>query len=591
MSTKNAPDERAVAEDRSNDSELTFEKPGPGTWELEKSHFTDPFSRWMQEVFPPAAQEGFSESFAAYGALVDGMAVETVNGFPYMSIQPAVGSPEASGPPPKLLFMLLTKIHPTMRRRVSRMEETFEIKRWRKDVEKWDTEWKPERIETNRSLQAVDPADLTDEELVEHLEDCRREFENAVVLHHRMDLCPLFPMGDFLAHATDWTDRSPGELLGLFEGASPMSAGATDELQRLATAIEAESDARERLFSGDDPGEIVDDLRARSDEVGAAMEAWLDLVGYRIVGYDVADFYALEKPSVLVRTLRAALDGSSGSIEGDAGIVEDAPDEALESIREEVPPEHRETFDELYGEARYTYRIRDERTLHDLWTAGLTRRALLEAGRRLAERGHLHDPEHVVDLGPDEVLAVLQEGTGPSPDDVAARVEYRRTHDADDAPDRLGPAESEGPPPEWLPEPSARGMRAVETMIEHLTEAGDVDSEGETVRGLAASAGTYEGTVRRVSGPGDFERIQDGDVLVTETTSPTFNVVLPLLGAVVTDQGGVLSHAAIVAREYEIPCVVGCEDATERLDDGDRVVVDGEDGAVRLLSRGSSDAG
>jgi len=577
MSTKDQNQERQASVDRSNESAQTFEKPGPGTWELADSHFTRPFSRWMQAVFPPAAQEGFRKAFAAYGALVEEIAFETVNGFPYMSVRPAVGSPESSGPPPKLVFKLLTKVHPTMRRRVSRMRETFEVKRWRKDAEKWDEEWKPERIEANRALQSVEPGDLSDGELVGHLDDCREEFTDAVVLHHRMDLCPLFPMGDFLAHATDWTDRSPSELMKLFEGASPISAGAVDELHDLASAIEDHPDARNRLFSDGSPGEIIGDLRTRPDNVGSAMEAWLDVVGYRIIGYDVADFYALEKPSILVATLRATVDG-------DAGTDDDASESEFESIRAEVPPEHKDTFDELYEEARHTYRVRDERVLVDLWTTGLARRALLEAGQRLAARGRLNDPEHVVDLDPDEVSRMLEGGSGPSATEVAARVEYRRTHTTDDAPDRLGPEEAGGPPLEWLPEPAARGMRAVETMMGNMLEAGDVASDVDTVRGMAAGAGSYEGSVRRVSGPEDFENIQEGDVLVTETTSPAFNVVLPLLGGIVTDHGGVLSHAAIVAREYNIPGVVGCEDATERLNDGDRVVVDGEEGTVRIRS-------
>lgn len=575
MSTKNAPDDTKGQNDRPTDAELQFEKPGPGTWELEDAHFTDPFSRWMQVVYPPAAQEGFRQSFAAYGALGE-IAVETVNGFGYMSFQPVVGSPEASGPPPKLLFKLLTKVHPTMRRRLSRMEETFDSKRWRRDAEKWDEEWKPDRLESNRSLQAVDPAGLSDEALIDHLDECREEFADAIILHHRMDLCPLLPTGDFLVHASDWTDYTPGELLELFEGASPISAGALEELQRVADAIETEADARQRLFSDDAPADIVEALRGRSDEVGAAIDAWLDVVGYRIIGYDVANKYALEKPSILVSTLRTA-------VEGEAGSVGEPTEDEIESIRSEVPAEHRDTFDELYEEARYTYRIRDERSLHDLWTAGLARRALLEAGRRLADQGHLAEPEHVVDLEPEEVRSMLADGTGPSPAEVAAHVEYRRTHDVGDAPDRLGPAEPDGPPLDWLPEPAARGMRAIETTIGHLSEAGDIESGEETVRGLAASDGTYEGHVRRVSGPEDFEQIQEGDVLVTETTSPAFNVVLPMLNGVVTDYGGVLSHAAIVAREFDIPGVVGCEDATDRLADGDRVVVDGDEGTVRIL--------
>jgi pyruvate,water dikinase len=73
--------------------------------------------------------------------------------------------------------------------------------------------------------------------------------------------------------------------------------------------------------------------------------------------------------------------------------------------------------------------------------------------------------------------------------------------------------------------------------------------EEKLLRGLAASGGVYEGPARRVWGPPDFDRIVAGDVLVTESTSEAFSILLPLLGAIVTDSGGLLSPSAIVARE------------------------------------------
>lgn len=103
---------------------------------------------------------------------------------------------------------------------------------------------------------------------------------------------------------------------------------------------------------------------------------------------------------------------------------------------------------------------------------------------------------------------------------------------------------------------------------------------GRTIGGVAASPGTYEGTARVVTSPDDFAAIQEGDVLVAEMTSSAFNVALPLLGAVVTDKGGMLAHPAIVAREFGIPGVVSCEDATDRIHDGDTIIVDGDTGTV-----------
>lgn len=559
-------------------TDQTFEKPAPGTWLLDSSHFPRPFSYWMQEVYPPAMTEGTKRSYAHYGALLDGLQVQPVNGFLYLSRRPLVGPAEPSGPPPKLVFKLLLRLHPTLRRRVSRMAETFETKRWREDVETWDSAWKPEILEINRELEAVTPSELDDRELVDHIAACRRTLSDWLVRHHRLDLCAFLPIGDFLVQTVDWTGRSESELMELFGGTSPVSRGAMDELETLVAAIDRTGDDRSLLFSDASPEEVIDDLRSRSGPAAEATEDWLDVVGYRIVsGYDVADVYALEEPSVLVNTLRAAVEGTSG------GPTETDADDRVTSIRREVPAEHRAEFDELYREARLTYRIRDDRSGIDLETLGLTRRALLEAGRRLVDRGRLEESTHVVDLRHDELVAGLRGEPAPSPDEVATRVTYRTTHDSSDAPARLGPPPPPPPPLEWMPDSTARGMRAIGTFVETMLGSGEEQSDDRVVRGLGASPGSFEGTARVVSGPEDFSKIRNGDVLVTEATSPAFNVVLPLLGGVVTDNGGVLSHAAIVSREFGIPGVVGCSDATKRIQDGTPVVIDGGEGTVRIV--------
>jgi pyruvate,water dikinase len=102
--------------------------------------------------------------------------------------------------------------------------------------------------------------------------------------------------------------------------------------------------------------------------------------------------------------------------------------------------------------------------------------------------------------------------------------------------------------------------------------------------GIAASPGVYRGQARVVTTPADFGRLVQGDVLVAIMTTPAYNVLLPLLGAVVTDTGGVLSHAAIVAREYHIPAVVATGAATTTIPDGSVVTVDGDRGTVTIES-------
>jgi rifampicin phosphotransferase len=104
------------------------------------------------------------------------------------------------------------------------------------------------------------------------------------------------------------------------------------------------------------------------------------------------------------------------------------------------------------------------------------------------------------------------------------------------------------------------------------------------VAGLPASPGRYEGWARVVQQPTDFRKLQKGDVLVAPTTSPAYNVILPMIGAVVTDRGGALSHSAIIAREFGIPAVVGTDQATSRIPDGARILVDGDRGFVAVRS-------
>jgi pyruvate,water dikinase len=270
---------------------------------------------------------------------------------------------------------------------------------------------------------------------------------------------------------------------------------------------------------------------------------------------------------------------ATASGEGDADV-----ETLIAEARAKVPAEHRGQFDELLGEARLMYRLRDERGVYsDIWAAGLMRRAVLAAGRRLAESGRIHDPEHLVDAGLDEMRALLSGAGGPSPDELAERYRWRTSHTWRDAPETLGGPPPPPPDPSRLPPAAARIARAMGIAMGALFGSSEAEHEEDLLRGLAASAGVYEGPARLVGGPDDFDRIVQGDVLVTQSTTEAFNILLPLLGAIVTDAGGLLSHSAIVAREYGIPGVVGTREATQRIVDGARVRVDGAAGEVTVL--------
>jgi pyruvate,water dikinase len=114
-------------------------------------------------------------------------------------------------------------------------------------------------------------------------------------------------------------------------------------------------------------------------------------------------------------------------------------------------------------------------------------------------------------------------------------------------------------------------------------------SDSDTLTGYAGAAGRVEGLVRVLDGPEQGDQFQAGEILVAVTTNVGWTPLFPRAGAVVTDVGAPLSHAAIVARELGIPAVVGCGSATTRLRTGDRVRVDGGQGIVEILREGQND--
>jgi pyruvate,water dikinase len=522
-------------------------------------------------------KRGFAEGTARYGLLLSHFEIGFVNGFWYQ--QPAAfGAPKgAKGPPPAPVLWLLTRLHPKMRARIATSDRAFEQRLWREDLANWDRVDKPAATARHKELVAVDPSSLDDPALLEHLERCERHVADMIYLHHKYTIPCMLPTGQLLSSVSEWTGRPAGEILQLLRGSSRISLGfSAGELEELAEAIRADEGAH-RVLAGDDAMAVVGALRDRDGDVGRAARKLFDLVWHRAVSYDVGEKATGEMPDVVVGAIRAAV----------SGVKERGGDDRearAKKLRELVPSEHRARFDELLEEARSVNRLRDERGLYaDCWAIGIARRATLEAGRRLVERKLLHDAAHAVDLSVEETRGLFGDARGPSADEVEKRVVWRTTKTVADAPKFLG-GEPAGPPdPGLLPPAARRAQKVVDAVLGHLFKDAEVESTKTVIRGISVNEGIYEGIARVVADASQFDRLKQGDVLVTRATAPYFNVVLPLLGALVTDRGGQLCHAAIVAREYGIPGVVGTRGATASIPDGARVRVDGTKGEVEIL--------
>jgi pyruvate,water dikinase len=205
--------------------------------------------------------------------------------------------------------------------------------------------------------------------------------------------------------------------------------------------------------------------------------------------------------------------------------------------------------------ARSGIALREDTHFHAIRLLPIVRGALLEVGERLARAGALVRPADVWHLRFDEIVAIADPGQV-----TAEQREHLRAAVAD----RAARREEYGGAPLISPaslHPRRPDRRAL-------------------VVGSPASPGTATGPVRVIREPGEFDRLQPGEILVCPYTNPTWTPLFELAAAAVVDTGSVGSHAAITAREYGIPAVMGTGDGTRRLTDGQVVEVDGSAGQV-----------
>jgi pyruvate,water dikinase len=147
--------------------------------------------------------------------------------------------------------------------------------------------------------------------------------------------------------------------------------------------------------------------------------------------------------------------------------------------------------------------------------------------------------------------------------------------------------EPEDPPPlDALPAPMARATRAMLTVLDADTtdEGTSHGASPDELHGTGIGTAPYTGRAC-VATPADdaIERLEPGDVLIAPYTGPAYNSILPLIGALVVEIGGSMCHAAIVAREFGLPAVIGATGATTQIPDGARVEVDPVGGTVRIV--------
>jgi pyruvate,water dikinase len=231
-------------------------------------------------------------------------------------------------------------------------------------------------------------------------------------------------------------------------------------------------------------------------------------------------------------------------------------------------PRRLRAFERLLADAQHLVPLREEQVAELTIAWPVMRRAVRRMGEALTSRGVIAEPDDIFFLTRDEALSALADGGAASRVDVASR----RSTRAQQA--RLVP-------PLYVGRLNPLVKKLFDGMAGVL---GAVPSDNAIVSGTPASPGRASGAVRVIRGPEQFDELEPGEILVASLTAPAWTPLFTRAAAVVTDVGSPAAHASIIAREYGIPAVVGCGDATARLRTGMRVTVDGTTGNVEPAS-------
>lgn len=483
--------------------------------------------------------------------------------------------------------------------------------------ENWErlfAQWKDKMMTLIREAEALPKLELPEFERLTHVHAGRGVASNHYLLdiyqktlegyfrmwHHHFEFLLLgygayLTFFDFCKKA--FPEISEQTVARMVSGVQAEIFRPDDELRRLARrAIELGVDGS--LREGASPSDIIRSLeqlgqpgRAWLEELAVSRDPWFNInVGDGFYHYHRSWNDDLSMPF-------ASLPGYIANFK--AGERIERPIEKLMAERKQLIEDYREllsndderaAYDQMIALAHRVFPyVEGHKFYCEHWYTNLFFNKIREFGALLAKHGFFADTEDVFHLTHYEVEAAIIDlmtswSTGSPPRGPArwpAIVEERKAAIAEWAKHETAPAL--GPVPAVIDDPAIVMLWGItrESLDEWLAE-GDEPSSNE-IKGFAAASGVAEGTARVVKSVDDIDRLRHGDILVCRITNPSWAPVFQKIAAAVSDIGGSMSHAAIVAREYGLPAVVGTGTATQKIKDGQRIRVDGGRGVVTIL--------
>jgi phosphohistidine swiveling domain-containing protein len=378
------------------------------------------------------------------------------------------------------------------------------------------------------------------------------------------------------------TMSKPGLISGMFlRGFPSPTVNAETELEGLAEQIRSSDELRALVV--DTPAEVLLDALRGSPFGGSwltAFEGYLSQSGHQVYNLDFVVPTQADDPLPVLLSLKAMTQRPGRDPRARQQSIVAERNKLVEKTARSLDPLRRKLFRVLLDWAQ---RFGPDRELGLFYMGAgwpTLRRLALELGRRLTESGSLQAPEDVFFLETSEIeAAVMARGSGQARPELARVAAERR--ELRDARKRLHP------PPVVPPGHTVRfgplDMSIWETQRRN-------EPSGPVLRGFAVSPGRVTAPASVIRSPADFLHLQPGSILVCSTTTPAWTPLFSQARGLVTEVGGILAHGSIVAREYGLPAVLGTGIATTRIQSGQTIRVDGDEGTVTLVDEADEPA-
>ncbi|HLF72563.1 MAG TPA: PEP-utilizing enzyme [Dehalococcoidia bacterium] len=445
----------------------------------------------------------------------------------------------------------------------------------------WREEWQPTLVPLFDNARHADYASMTDEQLWANTQG---QFEDLVyrwTIHGRINFQLVGASWFVDFYNENFHPEEQTEAYEALQGFHTKSVEAGRGLWRLRGLIKA-SPALIKVFSENEPRALAAAL-VQSDEGKAFLKQlrdFLEVYGWRSdAAYELDDPTWWEDPSIALSTLQGYVNVGEDA-DPDVGYNRAVArrEELLARARERLKddPKKLERFNWLYEAGKDNLPVAEDHNYYiDQAGVVILRLPLLEIGRRMVAKGTVSRVEDVFYFYRDELGdAFLKAG-----DQKALIAKRRAEHEAASKivpPPALG---TPGPAPE---DPFAEALVGKMLGVGRTPEP---DKDPDVIRGIAGSPGTIQGIAKVVRSLNEASKLQQGDIMVCQMTLPPWTPLFATAGGLVADTGGILSHCAIVAREYRLPAVVGTLVGTHTIQDGWTITVDGTKGIVRIDKR------